>query len=207
MRRCVVGREPAYLARFAVTAVRLHEARTAQSPFHFGGIMRVTTIIPVTVLLLASAGCAGSSGATVDANKDLVRRFAEATNAADWHALSALVTENFTRHSAATAGPAVTSHEAFIALQQSFLASFPDQRVTLRQLVAEGDRVAVLATYSGTQTGPLGEFPATGKRVEAPFLGIFRIEGGQIAEMWVEWDNLAMLTQLGLFPPPAKPST
>jgi predicted ester cyclase len=46
----------------------------------------------------------------------------------------------------------------------------------------------------------MGDFPATGNRVESKFLAIFRIEEGKIAELWVEWDNVAMLTQLGLFP-------
>ena len=62
--------------------------------------------------------------------------------------------------------------------------------------------MAALATYSGTQTGPIGEFPATDKAAESTFLTIFRIEDGKIAELWVEWDNLAMLMQLGHFPPP-----
>ncbi len=44
--------------------------------------------------------------------------------------------------------------------------------------------------------------PATGKPVALKFLSIFRIEDGRIAELWVEYDNVAMLTQLGLFPPP-----
>jgi predicted ester cyclase len=53
----------------------------------------------------------------------------------------------------------------------------------------------------------MGAFPATGKRVQAPFLAMFRMESGQIAELWVEWDNVAMLTQLGLFPPSPPPSS
>jgi len=76
----------------------------------------------------------------------------------------------------------------------------------MQQLVAEGDRVAGLATYSGTQTGPMGDIPATGKAVEAPVLAMFRIEEGRIAELWVVWDNVAMLTQLGQFPPSRPPS-
>ena len=48
----------------------------------------------------------------------------------------------------------------------------------------------------------MGDFPATGNAVQAPFLAMFRIESGRIAELWVEWDNVAMLSQLGLFPPP-----
>ncbi len=158
----------------------------------------------VTVVTLVF-GCGASPKAQLEANKALARDFTEFTNAADWDALAGIVAADFTRHSAATAGPPVTSRDQFIELQKGFLESFPDQRVTLRQLVAEGDRVAVLATYAGTQTGPLGDLPATGESVEAPFLAIFRIESGRIAELWVEWDNLAMLTQLGLFPPPAPP--
>lgn len=153
--------------------------------------------------LLLAAGCAPSPGALLEANKELVRQFTEAANAADWESLALVVAEDFTRHSAATAGPPVTSRGQFIELQESFLVSFPDQRVTIQQLVAEGDRVAALATYSGTHTGPMGDVPATGLPIESPFLALFRIEDGRIAELWVEWDNLAMLNQLGLFPPPS----
>jgi steroid delta-isomerase-like uncharacterized protein len=167
--------------------------------------MKSNQFVPATVLLLVTLGCAPSQTAQLEANKDLVRQFTEATNAADWDALSEILTEDFTRHSAATAGPEVTSRDEFIELQKSFLVSFPDQQVTMQQLIAEGDRVAGLATYSGTQTGPMGDMPATGNAVESPFLGIFRIEDGRIAELWVEWDNVAMLTQLGLFPPPCPP--
>jgi ketosteroid isomerase-like protein len=53
-------------------------------------------------------------GKMLEANKELVRQFTEAVNAADWEALAAVVSEDFTRHSAATAGPPVTSREAFI---------------------------------------------------------------------------------------------
>jgi steroid delta-isomerase-like uncharacterized protein len=151
-------------------------------------------------------GCAPSVTAQLEANKDLVRQFTEALNAADWDALEELVSEDFRRHSQATPGPPVKSRDEFIQLQESFLVSFPDQRVTIEKLVAEGDHVAALAVYSGTHTGPMGEQPATGKSVESTFLALFRIEAGRIAELWVEIDNVAMLTQLGLFPPPPPPS-
>ena len=168
--------------------------------------MGTRAIVPAVTLLLMAVGCATSPSGELTANKDLVREFTEAVNAADWDRLAEIVAEDFTRHSAATTGPPVTSRDEFIQLQKEFLSSFPDQHVTLRQLVAEGDLVAGLATYSGTQTGPMGDFPATGKAVQAPFLAMFRIEWGRIAELWLEWDNVAMLTQLGLFPPSPPPS-
>jgi steroid delta-isomerase-like uncharacterized protein len=162
-------------------------------------------ILPL-ILALAVASCGPSPTAQLEANKDLVRQFSAAINAADWDALDSLVTEDFRRHSQATPDVQVSSRAEFRELQESFLASMPDQHITIEMLLAEGDKVAGYATYAGTLTGPMGEFPPTGNSAESKFLSIFRIEDGRIAELWVEWDNLAMLTQLGLFPPPAAPS-
>ena len=168
--------------------------------------MRLPTLVLSCLLAAAAVGCAPSGSAELEANKDLVQRFTDAVNAANWDSLDEIMTDDFARHSEATAGPPVESREAFIQLQESFLVSFPDQRVTTEKLIAEGDLVAGLATYSATHTGPMGDVPATGRSLNSTFLAIFRIESGRIAELWVEWDNVAMLTQLGLFPPPPPPS-
>jgi steroid delta-isomerase-like uncharacterized protein len=165
--------------------------------------MRPSTLALSSLVAAVAVGCAPSPTAQLEANKDLVRRFTQALNTANWDALDELVTEDFSRHSQATAGPQVNSREEFIQLQESFLVSFPDQRVTIEKLIAEGDEVAALATCSGTLTGPMGEYAATGRSVEITFLSIFRIDAGRVAELWVEWDNVAMLMQLGLFPPPS----
>lgn len=164
--------------------------------------MRSSTLTFSSLLTVAALGCAPSPTAQLEANKDLVRRFTEALNAADWDAMDELVTDDFTRYSEATGGPPISSREEFIQLQESFMVTFPDQRVTIERLIAEGDEVAALAKYSGTQTGPMGEYPATGRPIEATFLAFFRIEAGRIAELWVEWDNVAMLAKLGHLPPP-----
>jgi steroid delta-isomerase-like uncharacterized protein len=154
------------------------------------------------ILVALVAGCGPSSTARLEENKDLVRRFTAAINEANWDAFDELLTEDFRRHSQATAGVRVNSREEFKQLQDSFFATMPDQHLHIEILIAEGDKVGSLGTYSGTQTGPMGDFPVTGKSMEIDFLSVFRIEEGRIAELWVEWDNLAMLAQLGLYPPP-----
>lgn len=164
--------------------------------------MKTATVLAAVCLFLAVAGCSTDTDARLEANKDVVRRFTEISNAAQWDLLHEVMTDDFVRHSAATEGPPVTSRDQFIELQKVFLASFPDQRVIPHELVAEGDLVAVRATYAGTNTGPMGDVPATGKSVDVPFLALFRIDNGKIAELWVEWDNVYMLKQMGLFPPP-----
>jgi predicted ester cyclase len=63
--------------------------------------------------------------------------------------------------------------------------------------VGEGDRVAFWATYTGTQLGPIGPFPPSGRAASVEFAAIFRLEGERIAELSLVWDNVALLVQLG----------
>lgn len=45
-----------------------------------------------------------------------------------------------------------------------------------------GDRIAVRHTFRGTQTGPMGHYPASGKEMCADYLAIYRLADGKIAE-------------------------
>jgi steroid delta-isomerase-like uncharacterized protein len=137
-----------------------------------------------------------------EANKEIVRSFADAGNRNELEAFDALLAPDFIRHCEATPEVTVTSCEDFKEFYRETARTFPDQQMTLESLVAEGDRVAFWGTFSGTQQGPMGSFPPTGKRLESEIGGMFRIEAGRIAELWVTWDNLSGLAQLGLFPPP-----
>ena len=139
----------------------------------------------------------------LEGNKALVLRFAEAVNVSDWDALDELFTQDFRRHCQATPDVEINSLEEFKEFQKRFVIGFPDQRITADLVIAEGDYVATYGAYKATNTGPMGGIPATGKAVDVKMLTIFRIEKGKIAELWVEWDNMAMLSQLGLMPPPA----
>jgi steroid delta-isomerase-like uncharacterized protein len=155
----------------------------------------------VLLLMLAIlfVGCSPSPSEQLEANKDLVRRFVDSLNEADWDALDSIIAEDFCRRSQASP-VTVKSRADFKKLQQSFYTTMPDQKVTLEIVLAEDDKVAVYATYTGTMTGPMGGFEATGKTLTSKFLGIFRIEDNLIAELWIEMDNMAMFNQLGLSP-------
>ena len=137
-----------------------------------------------------------------ESNKMIVRAFADAGNRNDLEAFDTLLAPVFLRHCEATPEIAVTSCAEFKQFYRDTANTFPDQRMTLDTLIAEGDRVAFWGTFSGTQEGPMGSFPPTGRRLESEIAGMFRIEAGKIAELWVTWDNLSGFVQLGLFPPP-----
>jgi len=86
----------------------------------------------------------------------------------------------------------------FKQMVAGLLAAFPDLRFTAEDQVVAGDRVTTRWTAEGTHTGPLGEVPPTGKRIKVDGLILDRVVGDRVAERWEQWDQAAMLQQLGL---------
>ena len=91
-------------------------------------------------------------------NKILVRRFKEAMNTRQLDALDEVVAPNFVRHCQATPNLDVRSLEQFKDFLRQDAAVFPDNTQTFTHVIAEGDTVAVWATYEGTQRGKWGRF-------------------------------------------------
>lgn len=87
--------------------------------------------------------------------------------------------------------------EAFV---KDHIQAFPDWHDEIDFIIAEGDRVAYQTTSTGTQTGQMGPFPASGKQVRLVSLIAHRFEEGKIVETWITWDNMAFLAQLGHLP-------
>jgi steroid delta-isomerase-like uncharacterized protein len=79
-------------------------------------------------------------------------------------------------------------------------AAFPDLHVQPDELLdAEGDRVVVRWTASGTHSGDafLGQ-PASGRAFSISGIDIIRIEDGRVAEIWQAEDGIGLLKQLGV---------
>jgi predicted ester cyclase len=122
-------------------------------------------------------------------NAAVVEALVAAINAHDWERLDHLVAPAFVRHSHATVTPAVRSRDDFKRFLQGELDAFPDARETIADMVAQRERVAVRHHFEGTQTGPLGPYPPSGRRLAAEYLAIYRLAEGLIVEAWGEWDN------------------
>lgn len=80
----------------------------------------------------------------------------------------------------------------------SFKTAFSDLRITHHEAVTSGDRVAILWTADGTHDGDYLGVPASGQRVHFEGIDLYHLQDGKIAEMWIEFDNLGMMQQLGL---------
>ena len=83
---------------------------------------------------------------------------------------------------------------------QMFWAAFPDLWVTTDDLVAEGDKVALRWSASGTHKGKLMGIEPTGKPMTITGQAIYTIVRGKITEDWINADSLGMLQQLGVVP-------
>jgi steroid delta-isomerase-like uncharacterized protein len=92
--------------------------------------------------------------------------------------------------------------KAFIG---AFLSGFPDFRIEIEDVLAEGDRVAVRWAFNGTHTGDFLGVAPSGKRVHMDAVEINRVAGGKVAEHWVALDQLGLLQQLGALPAPGAP--
>ncbi|MEN8155271.1 MAG: ester cyclase [Acidobacteriota bacterium] len=156
----------------------------------------------ILILLSGIVGCEKVNTAKLDVNKEIVLQFTEAVNNHNYDELDNLVAADFVRHCQATPEVKITSLKEFKKFAKMYSESFPDMKGSVKMMVAEGDFVAAYATFTGTQKGPMGPLPASDKKMESKTIGIFLLEKKKIKELWIEWDNLAILTQLGHFPPP-----
>lgn len=80
----------------------------------------------------------------------------------------------------------------------AYVAAFPDVRMTIEDMFAAGDRVAVRFTARGKHQGEYLGVSPTGKQVTVTSILIHRLAGGRMVEDW-EWeDQLGVLRQLSL---------
>lgn len=80
---------------------------------------------------------------------------------------------------------------------QGIVGGFPDVHVTVEDLLADGDKVIERTSVQSTHEGEFNGIPATGKTVNWTEIHIYRLENGQVAELWSEVDFLGLMMQLG----------
>ncbi|TDC39075.1 hypothetical protein E1211_05260 [Micromonospora sp. 15K316] len=98
-----------------------------------------------------------------------------------------------------------TGPEATLAWHRDRRAAFPDLRYKIVDLVATGDRAAVRWRAAGTQVGPFGPVPPTGRVVSYSGASFLRFDAsGRIVDVWSVNELFQVLQQLGveMIPPP-----
>jgi hypothetical protein len=134
-----------------------------------------------------------------EANKVLMRRFVEEVQ--NQHKLEAFDTyfdPAFVNYDPWPGLPGTL--EGAKQLHRLILAAFPDLRMTIQDMAADGDKVWTRKTATGTHQGELLGIPATGKRVAWKVIDVVTYKDGKVIEHWVVADALSLMQQLGAVP-------
>jgi steroid delta-isomerase-like uncharacterized protein len=111
------------------------------------------------------------------------------------------VVERYLREVLGGSGPSTSeqliANEVLRQRADRFRTAFPDLEVSPHLIVADGDYVAVHLSGRATHRGIFQGVPATGRTWTATCSALFRVESGQIADYWINWDQLSILEQLG----------
>jgi steroid delta-isomerase-like uncharacterized protein len=138
---------------------------------------------------------------TLEENKDIARRFIQRVFVeADPAAVDELASEDFMPHSWGQMPP---GRDSLKAAQKRVTQGISDARMTIEDLIAEGDKVAVRLISHGRHTGEFMGVPASAKEYDISETHIFRITGGKVVEHWLNADMLGLMQQIGALPAPA----
>jgi len=142
-----------------------------------------------------SAGQSASEDLFVHDYKSLVRRYySELWNAWSATALDELISPEIIFHG--SIGTAVHGIAEFRQYVNRIRTAFPDFHNHIEELIAEGNKVAVRLTYTGTHRGELFGFRGTGRKITYSGLAIFEFKEAKIVRGYVLGDTETLKRQL-----------
>jgi steroid delta-isomerase-like uncharacterized protein len=129
----------------------------------------------------------------VTTTHDVVRNFYESYNNRDLDASwETYISRDLVNHAFGGA----YDREAWLGIESSYLAAFPDLRVVVLDQVAEDDRAATYVEMTGTQKEEFFGVPASGAVGTLRVTFFDRVANGQIVEHWANADVGGLLQQL-----------
>ena len=144
-----------------------------------------------------------SSNLSTEKNKGFDRRLIEEVfSKGNVAIIDELVGDDVIDHTAPPGMP--PGREGVKQFTTMFHAAFPDLRFTIKDQVAEGDKVTTRCVMTGTHKGPLMGIPPTGKAVSITTIDITRWSNGKAVEHWGVEDMLGLMQQLGVVPMPGQ---
>ena len=133
-------------------------------------------------------------------NKAIAARIPlEAFNQGKLEVIDEVIADNSVDHGILPPGMP-SGKEGIKALVKALRSAFPDFKIAIDLVVAEGDLVVQHATTTGTMKGEFAGMPPSGNSAKWEAIHISRIKDGKIVEHWVVQDQLGMLQQLGFIP-------
>ena len=129
----------------------------------------------------------------------VMRRTYERINAGDIAGFGDLVADDFVEHQGGPGFPA--TKEGTLDFFRALVTAFPDMRMTVEDLIEDGDKTVARVAVTGTHEGEFMGVPPTGRRVDVQLIDIMRFDhAGLVGEHWGVGDMLSLMQQLGVVP-------
>src|SRR5262245_1986751 len=129
----------------------------------------------------------------------VMRKTYERINAGDIAGFGDLVADDFVEHQGGPGFP--DTKDGTLDFFRALVAAFPDLRMKVEDLIADGDKTVARVAVTGTHEGEFMGIPPTGRRVDVQLIDIMRFDGaGLVAEHWGVGDMLSLMQQLGVVP-------
>ena len=134
------------------------------------------------------------SAAESDTSKALAHQFFQRISAGDLTAVDELVSDDYVEHEQV---PGIAPGKAGVRqLFETFHSAFDHAGVAVEDMIAEGDKVFVLARMTGTQRGDFMGIPPAGNTINVSLCDYFRVDNGALVEHWGVMDAAGMMQQL-----------
>ena len=163
------------------------------------------TLFSMLILLCLTFSCQQQvkEGLTEEEAKALVERDLEIYNEGNLTFVNEHIDPNYVEHDAALPED-IVGIDAFKERITYMRTNYPDLNITVEELIVKDDRIVWRWIITGTNTGPIGDLPPTGKKARIEGVGILRVVDGKIVERLPYWNEATMLRQLGYtFTPPS----
>ena len=137
---------------------------------------------------------------SIEENKEVVKGFLEAVSSIQGDlekidTLDKFFSSEFVQHSSND----VNLDQIKLVWPMAF-TGFPDMKHEINDIIAEGDKVVVLFTTTGTHKGYLGNVPPSNNKITYSSTDTFRVSNGKIQEEWPQSDILTSFQQMGILP-------
>jgi steroid delta-isomerase-like uncharacterized protein len=133
-------------------------------------------------------------------NETILRKFIQKVwNEKDFDSIPQFVAAEYTVHrdpSDPWEGKTLDHSEFKTRLKYSF-DSFPDLHFDIRTAISDGDFVAIVWVMTGTNSGKIGDYPPTNKKIQADGITIYHFNNGKVCGHTQVYDRTTIMKQLG----------
>ena len=146
---------------------------------------------------------AANTESTVEANKKVMEQFVTFINTGDTILGKEIISPDVIFYAPTSAEP-LTGFQGYVDVLNMMRGAMPDVQWKPEEVIAEGDKVVIRFTMTGTQSNQFMGMPATNKPVSVTAMNIYELKDGKIVREHGVPDLFSMLLQLGVIPTPGQ---